>query len=262
MKALAARRRHPLATVVVTLLALLVVGGAYTALTPSKAVAATASTADVQAGRELFLANCANCHGLQAQGTDAGPTLIGVGAASVDFQVGTGRMPLSANLPQAHDKPVQFTGEQILQMAAYVAQLAPGPAIPAEEFQEYTDDPERISKGNELFRTNCAMCHNVVGAGGALTRGKYAPNLQDVSAKHVYEAMLTGPQSMPVFNDANITPEEKQDIASYLHFVGTEPSPGGLSLGSLGPVSEGLFVWVAGIAALVGCAVWLGSRAS
>jgi len=262
VKALAARRRHPLATVVVTLLALLVVGGAYTALTPSKAVAAAASTADVQAGRELFLANCANCHGLQAQGTDAGPTLIGVGAASVDFQVGTGRMPLSANLPQAHDKPVQFSDEQIGQMAAYVAQLAPGPAIPAAEYQEFSDDPERISTGNELFRTNCAMCHNVVGAGGALTRGKYAPNLQDVSAKHVYEAMLTGPQSMPVFNDANITPEEKQDIASYLHYVGTQPTPGGLSLGSLGPVSEGLFVWVGGILALVGCAVWLGARAS
>ncbi|MGQ7296318.1 cytochrome bc1 complex diheme cytochrome c subunit [Quadrisphaera sp. KR29] len=262
MKALAARRRHPLGGVVVMLLALLVVGGAYSVLTPSTASAAAASTEDVQAGRELFLANCSNCHGLQAQGTEFGPTLIGVGAASVDFQVGTGRMPLSANMPQAMDKPVQFSDQQIAQMAAYVATLAPGPAIPPEEFQSFTDDPERISKGNELFRTNCAMCHNVVGAGGALTRGKWAPNLQDVSAKHVYEAMLTGPQSMPVFNDANITPEEKQDIASYLHFAGTEPSPGGLSLGSLGPVSEGLFVWVAGIGALIGCAIWLGARAS
>jgi ubiquinol-cytochrome c reductase cytochrome c subunit len=262
VKALARRRRHPLGGVVVMLLALLVVGGAYSVLTPSTASAAGASTEDVQAGRELFLANCSNCHGLQAQGTGQGPTLIGVGAASVDFQVGTGRMPLSANMPQAMDKPVQFSEQQIQQMAAYVASLAPGPAIPAEEFQSFTDDPERISKGNELFRTNCAMCHNVVGAGGALTRGKWAPNLQDVSAKHVYEALLTGPQSMPVFNDANITPEEKQDIASYLHFAGTEPSPGGLSLGSLGPVSEGLFVWVAGIGALIGCAIWLGARAS
>ncbi len=262
MKALAARRRHPLGGVVVMLLALLVVGGAYSVLTPSTASAASASTEDVQAGRELFLANCSNCHGLQAQGTSQGPTLIGVGSASVDFQVGTGRMPLSANLPQAIEKPVQFSDQQIAQMAAYVVTLGPGPAIPAEEFQSFTDDPERISKGNELFRTNCAMCHNVVGAGGALTRGKWAPNLQEVSAKHIYEAMQTGPQSMPVFNDANITPEEKQDIASYLHFAGTEPSPGGLSLGSLGPVSEGLFVWVAGITALIGCAIWLGAKSS
>ncbi|PWJ49877.1 ubiquinol-cytochrome c reductase cytochrome c subunit [Quadrisphaera granulorum] len=262
MKALAARRRHPLGGVVVMLLALLVVGGAYSVLTPAPASAAAATDDDIQAGKELFLANCANCHGLQAQGTDAGPTLIGVGSASVDFQVGTGRMPLSANQPQAHDKPVQFSDEQIAQMGAFVASLGPGPAVPPAEFQEFTDDPERISKGNELFRTNCAMCHNVVGAGGALTRGKWAPNLQDVSAKHIYEAMLTGPQSMPVFNDANITPEEKQDIASYLHFAGTEPSPGGLTLGGLGPVSEGLFAWAAGILALVGCAVWLGAKAS
>lgn len=264
-------RRGPLAGLVVLLLGLLMTGGLYSAFAPSQQAAAGQASADeelVAQGRELFLVGCAFCHGKNGEGVETsdgqqlGPVLVGVGSAAVDFQVGTGRMPLSANLPQAHDKPVQFSDEQISQMAAYVAQLAPGPAIPAAEYQEFTDDPERISTGNELFRTNCAMCHNVVGAGGALTRGKYAPNLQDVSAKHVYEAMLTGPQSMPVFNDANITPEEKQDIASYLHYVGTQPTPGGLSLGSLGPVSEGLFVWVGGILALVGCAVWLGARAS
>ena len=36
------------------------------------------------------------------------------------------------------------------------------------------------------------------GAGGALTRGKYAPSLQNTTPKHIYEAMVSGPQSMPV----------------------------------------------------------------
>lgn len=263
VKDLAARRRHPLATVVVTLLGLLVVGGAYSALSPSTAQAATTASADdIAAGRALFLANCSTCHGLQAQGTQNAPTLIGVGAASVDFQVGTGRMPLQANAPQAPIHPPQFTQQQVSQLASYVASLAPGPAIPPEELTTIVDDPKRISEGSELFRTNCAMCHNVAGAGGALTRGKYAPPLKGEEPKYVFEAMLTGPQNMPVFNDANISPEEKQSIASYLHYVSNDASPGGLSLGDIGPVSEGLFAWAAAMVALVGCAVWLGTRAS
>ncbi len=263
MKSLTARRRHPAATVVVLLLALVATGLLYSAFVPSRAEASTtASQASVDDGRALFEANCATCHGLEAQGSDAAPTLIGVGAASVDFQVGTGRMPLKADSAQAPEKVNLFTDEETAAMAAYVASLAPGPAVPAEELTTPLDDPERIAEGNELFRTNCAMCHNVVGAGGALTRGKYAPSLEGTNGRYIHEAMLTGPQSMPVFNDANITPEEKQSIVSYIYDRQTEPSPGGLSLGSIGPVAEGLFAWAAGMVALIACAVWLGTRSS
>ncbi|MFP5335102.1 MAG: c-type cytochrome [Actinomycetes bacterium] len=264
MKALAARRRHPIATVLLLLLGLLVTGAAYASVAPREATANTAAGADdVEAGRELFLANCATCHGLQAQGTRNGPTLIGVGAASVDFQVGTGRMPLQKTDVQAPRRgPGEYSEEQIAQLAAYVASLAPGPAVPDDEYVQPVDDPERIAEGYQLFRTNCAMCHNVVGAGGALTRGKYAPSLTDVEPEHIYEAMTTGPQSMPVFNDANITPEQKQNIISYLKTVEETPSPGGWALGSLGPVTEGLFVWVAALGVLIGLAVWLGAKSS
>jgi ubiquinol-cytochrome c reductase cytochrome c subunit len=263
VKALAARRRHPLATVVVLLLGLLVTGAGYATLAPQRATASTGASADdVQAGRELFLANCASCHGLQAQGTRNGPTLIGVGAASVQFQVGTGRMPLQRTTVQAPVRTVDFSDEETLQLAAYVASLAPGPAIPEAEYLELVDDEERLAEGAELFRVNCAMCHNVVGAGGALTRGKYAPSLTGVDPVHIYEAMVTGPQSMPVFNDANIPPEDKQDIISYLKYVEEQPAPGGFGLGALGPVTEGLFVWVVALGALIGIAVWLGAKSS
>lgn len=264
MKALAARRRHPIATVLLLLLGLLVTGAAYASVAPREATASTVTSAsDVEAGRELFLANCATCHGLQAQGTRNGPTLIGVGAASVDFQVGTGRMPLQKTDVQAPRRgPGEYSEEEISQLAAYVASLAPGPAIPEDEYLQTVDDPERIAEGYQLFRTNCAMCHNVVGAGGALTRGKYAPDLMDVEPEHIYEAMTTGPQSMPVFNDANITPEQKQNIISYLKTVEQTPPAGGWALGSLGPTTEGLFVWVAVLGVLIGVAVWLGAKSS
>ncbi len=144
-------------------------------------------------------------------------------------------------------------------LAAYVASLGPGPAIPEEQYLDPAKgDP---AAGGGLFRTNCAMCHNVVGAGGALTRGKYAPNLSEVSPKHLYEAMQTGPQNMPIFNDANLTPEDKRDIISYIREVSENPSPGGFKLGSLGPVAEGLFIWFFGLAAVIGITVWLSSRA-
>ena len=262
MKALAARRRHPLATVVLLLLGLLLTGAAYATVAPEQANASAALDADdLEAGRALYLANCSTCHGLQAQGTDDGPTLIGVGAASVHFQVGTGRMPLRNTSVQAMQKPVQYTEEQILQMSAYVASLAPGPPIPDEEYLVPLDDPERIAEGYELFRVNCAMCHNVVGAGGALTRGKWAPAIE-TEPVHTYEAMTTGPQSMPVFNDANIPPEAKQSIISYLYQVEENPSPGGWSLGSLGPTTEGAFIWIAGMGILIGITVWLGTKSS
>ena len=131
MTALAARRRHPLMAVALVLLGLLATGLVYAAVAPGKADAADASPDDIAAGRELFLANCSTCHGLSAGGRDNAPSLVGVGAAAVDFQVGTGRMPLAASGPQAPAvNKVKFTEEEIAQLAAYVASLGPGPAIP------------------------------------------------------------------------------------------------------------------------------------
>ncbi|TWE13022.1 c-type cytochrome [Rudaeicoccus suwonensis] len=260
MTSIAAKRRHPAAIAVVLLLGLIITGGLYAAFAPKDASAAPDNSQAIAAGHKLFLSNCATCHGLEAAGGDGGPSLVGVGAAAVDFQVGTGRMPLANPGVQAqHGIIVQFSTNEISQLAAYVASLAPGPAIPPADLTSGGGD---IAKGGELFRVNCAMCHNFAGSGGALTRGKYAPDLMDVSGKHIYEAMLTGPESMPIFNDANLSPQDKKDIISFLMNVKTESSPGGWSLGNLGPVPEGLFAWTIGIGMMIAVAVWLGKKAA
>ena len=260
MKALGSHRRHPAAIVILLLLGLIATGGLYSLLAPRAAQAAVATTDDMTSGRTLFLANCATCHGISGQGGKIGPSLVGVGAAAVDFQVGTGRMPLAGPGVQApSSKQVMFTNQEIASMAAYVATLGPGPSIPESQ---YTNGDGNIAMGNELFKVNCAMCHNFAGSGGALTRGKYAPSLRNVTGNHIYEAMATGPESMPVFNDQNLSPTDKNDIISYLHDLDKSKNPGGLSLGNLGPVSEGMFVWVFGLGLLVGAAVWLGSKAA
>lgn len=253
-------RRSPVASAALILVGLIVTGGAYTAFSTASASAEVdlSSPAVIEEGQKLFAANCATCHGQQAQGTENGPSLAGVGSAAVDFQVGTGRMPMQMSGPQALQKPVQFTDEQTKALAAFVASLAPGPAIPSQSQLEGGD----VALGGELFRINCAMCHNVAGAGGALTEGKFAPELTGVAAVHVYEAMLTGPQNMPVFNDLNLTPEEKKDIISYLQYIEQNPSAGGLELSSLGPVSEGLFIWVFGLGAIIALTVWITAKSN
>ncbi|NLS10121.1 c-type cytochrome [Nesterenkonia sp. MY13] len=265
MKALSQKRRHPFAFVALLLLGLLLTGGLYAAATTVNQAQATNTASEyddeqVDEGERLFVANCATCHGMNAEGTDAGPSLVGVGAASVEFQVGTGRMPMQMQGPQAQQKPPQFNEEQTTQMAAYVASLGAGPAVPDDEYLDMeAGDPAR---GGELFRINCAMCHNAAGAGGALTEGKYAPSLHGVEPVHVYTAMTTGPQNMPVFSDSNIPPEDKRDIIAFLQTYEQQGTPGGFSLGFLGPVSEGLLIWTLGLALLIGSMVWLTSRSS
>ncbi|PYI37921.1 cystathionine beta-lyase [Arthrobacter psychrolactophilus] len=262
MKALSQKRRHPLAALALLVLGLMLTGGLYAVVTTvneAKADTTTFTAHQVEEGEKLFVANCATCHGIGANGTDAGPSLAGVGAAAVDFQVGTGRMPMQMQGPQALGKPAQFTTEQTRELSAYVATLGDGPAVPSEEYLDGNGD---AAVGGELFRVNCAMCHNAAAAGGALTRGKFAPALAGVSNSHIYEAMVTGPQNMPVFNDANITPEGKRDIITFLNTIEEQGNPGGAKLGSLGPVSEGLFIWTAVLGVIVGFTVWLTSRTS
>jgi ubiquinol-cytochrome c reductase cytochrome c subunit len=255
-------RRSPWAAAALIGIGLLITGGVYAGA--SAAMAATSDTSvssalTVEDGKKLFQANCATCHGLDLQGSAEGPSLYGVGELAVEFQVATGRMPLQASAPQAPQKPAQFTEEQILAMAAYVQSTAPGPTFPSEETLDGEGD---VARGAELFRINCAMCHNVAAAGGALTEGKYAPGLQNTSALHMYAAMVTGPQNMPVFNDLNLTPEDKRDIISALLFLQENESPGGFSLGSLGPVSEGLFIWIFGIGGLIALTVWITAKSN
>jgi ubiquinol-cytochrome c reductase cytochrome c subunit len=161
---------------------------------------------------------------------------------------------------QAMRKDPLYNAEETAALAAYVASLAPGPAIPGESELNFERDGS-TAEGGELFRNNCAMCHNFAGQGGALTQGKYAPTLMGVEPKHIYEAMVTGPQSMPVFSDKTITPEEKLSIIKWIKSAEKEPNLGGASLGRVGPVTEGLLGWVLGLGLLIGVAVWLAMKA-
>ena len=260
MKFLAARRRNPLVALGLLFAALVAVGGGYAVIANVQpAQASLVSQTQVEEGKKLYLAGCSSCHGMDAQGSANGPTLLGVGAAAVDFQVSTGRMPMAAPGAQAVAKASVYNEEQVAALAAYIASLAPGPAIPTAE--DVSFEGANVAEGGVLFRTNCAQCHQAAGQGGALTQGKWAPNLMKATPTEIYEAMITGPQSMPIFSDGTLPKENKQQIIAYINNLQNASSPGGLDLGRLGPVTEGLFLWSAVFAALIGAAIWIGIKA-
>lgn len=263
MKKLSARRRHPLAAVVVLLLALAATGGLYAAFAPAGKAQAdeTAQSLGITEGQKLYSVGCASCHGTGGQGSSDGPSLVGVGAAAVDFQVGTGRIagPAAGRSDPAQEGDLH-AGRDRPDGGLHRLARQPSPVIPTKN--QVSPEGADIAKGGELFRTNCAQCHNFTGKGGALTHGKYAPSLEGVDPKHIYEAMQTGPQNMPSFPDTTLTEKNKQDIIAYLDAVNGDDteSPGGLELGGLGPVSEGLFGWVFGLGTLIAVAVWVAAR--
>lgn len=226
--------------------------------TVARAAGSPHSETLVEQGKSLYLEGCSSCHGLNAEGTSVAPSLIGVGAASVHFQVATGRMPLAAPVVQVERKNPSYNADQIAALAAYIAALGPGPAIPTPEQLDTTNAD--LARGGELFRTNCAQCHNFAGRGAALTQGKKAPSLMEATPQEVYEAMLTGPQNMPVFGDGTLTVEDKQDILKYVDHLQAQTQPGGLALGSFGPVTEGAFLFTVAVGLMAAAAVWIGAK--
>ncbi|GAB3281407.1 cytochrome bc1 complex diheme cytochrome c subunit [Parasphingorhabdus pacifica] len=243
-------------------IALVSAGGLYTVLTPEpQAAHADAEAALVRQGEELYSTTCISCHGSNLQGVeDRGPSLVGVGEAATHFQVATGRMPMVRQEAQAHRKPSKFTPQEVDALAAYVQTYGGGPESPKESGEALRGaDPGR---GGELFRLNCASCHNFTGRGIAMSAGKYAPNLDEASEQEIYEAMLTGPQNMPKFSDRQLTPEEKKDIIAYVESVTNgNNNPGGNSLGGYGPGPETVVAWVIGLGSLIGLTLWIGARA-
>jgi ubiquinol-cytochrome c reductase cytochrome c subunit len=257
-----ARRRRPAAGYAALLLGLVVVALVYGSLTSrggaTEASAAVGTQQDIEAGKDLFQANCSSCHGLEAQGTSQAPSLIGTGAASVYFQMSTGRMPAKEVSAENERKPVTFSPQQIEDIAGYVASLGGGPPIPtAEQVDPRNGNP---GVGEELFSANCAQCHGFAGAGGALTYGKDAPALTAATPTQIYTAMLTGPEAMPVFADGALSPQAKRDIIAYITQTRVEPNPGGFSLGRTGPVTEGLVIFLGGLSFLVLISMWITAR--
>ena len=190
---------------------------------------------------------------MNAEGTTNGPTLVDVGAASADFYLRTGRMPLNDPHQQPTRHQPAFPPDQIQDIDAYVASLDHGTPIP-------TVLAGNLSDGFEEYSQNCAQCHNAAGAGGALGYGDIVPSLRHASPLDVVEAARVGPAPMPVFGPQTLSDQQISDVAAYVEYLHHPDDRGGLALGHLGPIPEGFAAWVLGMGALLLVARLIGTR--
>jgi ubiquinol-cytochrome c reductase cytochrome c subunit len=251
--------RRRLTSGVMLVLVLGGVSGAYTMFASSSGANDTrTSKEDIDAGRQLFNTSCITCHGANLQGVKGrGPSLISVGSAAVYFQVSTGRMPAAGQGGNEPRKGAKFDEKQIEQLGAYVESLGNGPQIPQGDLRV---DDSKLSEGGELFRLNCASCHGTTGKGAPLSAGKSAPGLRSATDKQIYAAMLSGPENMPVFGDNQLTPDQKKSILTYVQALEASKDPGGNGLDRIGPVSEGIVIWILGIGVLMIVVLWIGAK--
>jgi len=252
--------RRRMSATVLMLVALGSMGATYAAFAANSGADATGTSgADIQAGRQLYQVSCITCHGANLEGVKGnGPSLIGAGAAAVYFQVTTGRMPATGQGAYEARKPAKFTEKQTEQLAAFVQSMGGGPQVPTGNLR---GNDASLGVGGDLFSKNCASCHGITAHGAPLSAGKIAPSLLDASDKQIYAAMLSGPESMPVFSDNQITPEQKRAVVAYIQTLKASNDPGGHGIGRIGPVSEAIVIWVGGIGALMIMILWIGAKA-
>lgn len=213
----------------------------------------SADDGDLSRGRELFSQSCASCHGQQGGGTQRGPSLEDAGAASADFYLSTGRMPLPDPHAEVERGEPVLNDEDIDALVDYVATLGDGPPIP-------TVEPGNAAQGHRAYLGSCASCHSASTTGGALPHGESAPSLVPADARQIAEAVRIGPGTMPPFSEHAISDEEMNDIVSYIVSLREPQDHGGNALGSYGPATEGLIGWIVGLGLLLVVARLLGKK--
>jgi ubiquinol-cytochrome c reductase cytochrome c subunit len=243
----------PLAVAILVGIVVMATGRSY-----GKVPAPIAQASPPDAGRPLYLRDCAFCHGSRGEGTGVAPPLQGVGAQAADFYLSTGRMPVATPINDPPRRPPAYDRQQIAELVAFVASLAPGPAVPQV-------DPSAgdLAEGALLYEVNCAACHSSAGVGGALTQGKEAPGILTATPTQIAEAIhLGGTGNMPVFGPESLPDAQVNSIIRYVQALQRPRDRGGLALGHIGPITEGFIAWVVGLLLLVVFVRWTGTKAS
>ena len=227
----------------------------------------TAVAGDRQAGEDIYQRDCAVCHGPAGVGTENGPPLDQEGTASIDFVLRTGRMPIpDPDAEVARDvarringAPVDYDEQEIADLVAHTAEWTTGPEVPPVNTVDRGQ--EALAHGGELWRRNCAACHQLAGQGGVLLQDVEIPSVTSSSPQVIADAIRAGPRSMPAFDEATVSEDDAADLTLYITRELQRPTdPGGWPAGHFGPFAEGAVVWLVGIPAVLLAAGWIGRR--
>lgn len=142
-------------------------------------------TATLAAGTQLYAANCARCHGDQAEGTSFGLGIQGRADIAVVVRNGKGSMP-----------PFTFSDTQIASIVLFLAQY---------------ESPADTLTGGPLFASQCARCHGP-NAEGMTNSG---PGLQLETG--IATITRNGLGDMPAF--PNLTDEQIASLEAWLQTV-------------------------------------------
>lgn len=204
------------------------------------------------AAAALYLTNCASCHGDNGQGSAYAPSLIGLPAALIHFELDTGRMPAPIPYDNEIHRPPKFGQAEIDAIATYVASFTPDADRSMPELT--AGDANR---GRVLFAENCAVCHGAGGFGSSVGSDDVAPSLMHATTYVVAEAIRGGPGVMPRFGRDVLSDRDVSDIARYVNALQTGTAgynrvdAGGFTLAYAGPVAEGAIAWLFGLGSLV-----------
>jgi cytochrome c2 len=202
---------------------------------------------DIERGRQLFIQKCASCHAMAEAGSTSniGPDLDEAFSASravgMDSDTVEGVVARQIEFPRpsvagqaAISMPADLVeGKDLVDVAAYVAEYAGVQGIEAPEFTL-----------PEYFVNSCGGCHALEDAG---TAGVTGPNLDDVlagqDASQIEESIVNpGAELSPGYGNlmpnsfgASLTPDQLQQLVSYLVEATGGSSGGGASGGPPGP---------------------------
>lgn len=199
-------------------------------------------------GAQIYATACSSCHGAQQWGGADAPSLHGVGMASLDFQLTTGRMPAAAPWLEVEQRD-ERSGQALplADVRALEAYLAPvvqgGPALPV------VTAGGNLEHGRSLYELNCQACHAVGGNGGDLGGIDWAPSLHRASISVVADAIRAGPDQMPRFGPHQLDQRDLNDVASFVMQMQNPPAAPP-PFRSTGPVPEGAVGYL-GVIALV-----------
>jgi cytochrome c oxidase cbb3-type subunit III len=181
-------------------------------------------------GERIFMNNCAQCHGSDAQGSNSYPNLTNGNAAWLGERSAThivntitnGRTGLMPALGSAIGGD-----EEIRALAHYVLSLS---GSPHNEIKAYS--------GKKLYAT-CAACHGVDGKGN---KALGAPNLADNywlygwGEESIANAIRNGKNNVMPAQAPKLSPEQIQIVAAYVLSLSASSFPEATSL----PIAPGL----------------------
>ena len=134
---------------------------------------------DLAAGRNLFHAHCAVCHGLDG----SGPRGAGADLTKKQFRHGSSdaelRDTIREGIPGTEMPATFFQGKQLWQIVAHVRSLSTGPAR--------SNHAADAARGKTLYSEGgCSQCHKINDDGG-----RVGPNLSDIGGRRSAEYLRT-----------------------------------------------------------------------